>query len=100
MNQKGLFDITDHSKINKLNGKSDNEFNIKKFYISNDTCTNFDLISNEKIKKYFNNIAEFKTFKKINNYLNCISFITSLILLSIIYYINRCFIKKKKKINI
>ena len=97
MNQKGLFDITDPSKINKLNEKSDNEFNITKFYISNDTCNNYDLISNEKLKKYFNNIAEFKTFKKINNYLNGISFITSLIILSIIYYINRCFIIEKKE---
>lgn len=97
MNQKGLFDITDPSKISKLNEKSDNEFNITKFLISNETCKNFDLISPKKIKNYFNNIGEFKTFTQINNYLTGISFITSLIILSIIYYINKCFIKEKKE---
>ena len=97
MNQKGLFDITDPSKINKLNEKSDNEFNITKFLISNDTCENYDLISSNKIHKYFLDITEFKSFKKLNNYLTCISFILSISILSIIFCINRCYIKEQKE---
>ena len=97
MNQKGVFDITDTSKINKLNEKSDNEFNITKFLISNDSCENYDLISHNRIHKYFASISEFKSFKKLNNYLTGISFIISLTILTIIYYINKCFIREQKE---
>ena len=97
MNQKGLVNVTDPSKINKINENSENEFNITKLLISNDTCINRNLISKESINKYFNNIYEFRFFKKINNYLIKISFILSLTLLSIIYYINKCYINDKKE---
>ena len=94
MNQKGILNITDPSKINQL---SENEFNITKFLISNNTCKNYDLISPDNIKKYFEDIGEYKTYKKINNCLSGISFITSLIIVSIIYYINFNFVKEKKE---
>ena len=92
MNQKGLLNITDPSKINEL---SENEFNITKILISNNTCKNYDLISISNIKKYFENINDYKLCKNINNFLTGISFIFSLILLSFIYYINISFTKNK-----
>ena len=94
MNHKGLLDITNPSKLNE---KNENEINISQFLISNETCKNIDLIKPEKITNYFGNIAEFKKFKIINNYLIGISFILSLSLLSIIYYINKSFLKEKKE---
>ena len=97
MNQNGLVNVTNPSKINKINENSENEFNVTKFLISNNTCQNKDLISRQKINKYFDTIYEFRLFKKINNYLIRTSFILSLSLVSIIYYINRCYINDKKE---
>ena len=94
MNQKGILDISNPSKLNE---KNDNELNLSKFFISNGTCQNFDLITPKKIDNYFNNINGFTKFKKINNYLIGISFILSLSLLSIIYYINKSFLKENKE---
>ena len=94
MNHKGLLDITNPSKLNE---KNENEINISQFLISNETCKNIDLIKPEKITNYFGNIAEFKKFQIINNYLIGISLILSLSLLSIIYYINKSFLKENKE---
>ncbi len=97
INQRGVIDITDSSKIRTINEKSDNEFNITKFLISNDTCKDYDLISSSNIRKYFEDIDEFRKYKKLNNYLNAFSFISSLILLFVIYYINRLFMNAEKE---
>jgi hypothetical protein len=94
MNHKGLLDITNPSKLNE---KNENEINISQFLLSNETCKNIDLIKPEKITNYFGNIAEFKKFQIINNYLIGISLILSLSLLSIIYYINKSFLKENKE---
>ena len=94
INQKGLLSITNPSKINEL---SDNEFNITKLLISNNTCKDYDLISFPNIKRYFENIGNYALYKKINIFLTRISFICSLILLSIMYYININFVKNKKE---
>ena len=96
INQRGVIDIADSSKIKTINEKSDNEFSITKILISNETCKDYNLISSSNIGKYFADINEFRKYKTLNNYLNGISFISSLILLFAIIYINRLFMNEEK----
>lgn len=97
INQNGVIDIADSSRIKTINDNSENEFNITKFLISNDTCKDYNLISPINIEKYFANINEFKKYKALNNYLNSISFVSSLLLLLVILYINRLFLNEDRQ---